>query len=59
MMEECIMGILIIISGISASGKSTLANKIKEENGLPVLSLDTYKVYVYEKYGFKNDKEKF
>ncbi len=52
------MGILIIITGISSAGKTTLGNKIKNETKLHLLSLDTYKVDAYEKYGFKNNEEK-
>lgn len=52
------MSVMIIVTGISASGKSTLANKIKNTFNIPLLSLDDYKVALYEKYGFKNDIER-
>lgn len=52
------MSILIIVTGISSSGKTTLGNKIRNETKLNLLSLDKYKVEAYEKYGFKNNEEK-
>lgn len=49
---------IVIISGISASGKTTLAHKIQSQTGYDVLSLDDYKVKWYEKYGFMNEFER-
>lgn len=49
---------LIIVTGVSASGKSTLANKISEEYKYPLLSMDDYKIKSYEKYGFISEFER-
>ena len=49
---------LFIVTGISASGKSTLGHKLGDMTGYEVLSLDDYKEKVYEYYGFKNDYER-
>lgn len=49
---------LIIITGIAASGKSTLANKINKKYKYPLLSMDDYKVDLYEKYGFISESER-
>lgn len=49
---------LIIVTGVSASGKSTLANKISEEYKYPLLSMDDYKIKFYEKYGFISEFER-
>lgn len=49
---------LIIVTGMAASGKSTLANKISKEYKYPLLSMDDYKVDTYEKYGFVSELER-
>ena len=49
---------LIIISGISSSGKTTYAKKINELYNYEILSLDDYKEYYYEKYGFVSEIER-
>lgn len=49
---------LIIVTGVSASGKSTLANKISEEYKYSLLSMDDYKIKFYEKYGFISEFER-
>lgn len=49
---------LFIVTGISASGKSTLAHKLGDMTGYEIFSLDTYKEKVYEQYGFKNEYER-
>lgn len=48
---------LYIITGISASGKSTLARKLAIM-GYHLFSMDDYKQKVYEYYGFKNETER-
>lgn len=50
--------ILYIISGISASGKTTLAKTMQEKLNCKLFSLDLYKEQVYEEYGFKNEIER-
>ena len=49
---------LIIITGISSSGKTTLAKQLNEKYGLQTYSLDDYKVQCYEKTGFYNEQER-
>lgn len=49
---------LIIITGMAGSGKTTLANKIVEKYKYLLLSMDDYKVELYEKYGFINEVER-
>lgn len=49
---------LYIITGISASGKSTLARELSNTKGYPMYSLDDYKQKIYEYYGFRNDTER-
>jgi len=49
---------LFIVTGISGSGKTTLALKMKDFFKCKLLSVDSYKEYVFDKYGFKNDYEK-
>lgn len=50
---------LFVVTGISGSGKTTVAHIVgKMINCEIMLSLDDYKVSVYEKYGFLNDTER-
>lgn len=49
---------LIIINGMAASGKSTLANRISKKYKYILLSLDDYKMNLYEKYGFISELER-
>lgn len=49
---------MLIITGISASGKSTLAEKLGKKYYFNILSLDSYKVEIYEQYGFLNETER-
>lgn len=49
---------LIIVTGMASSGKTTLANRISEEYKYPLLSMDDYKVELYEKYGFVSELER-
>lgn len=51
-------GLLIIISGISSSGKTTLAKGLSKKYNYPVLSMDDYKVKVYEEFGFESEYER-
>lgn len=50
--------ILYVLSGISASGKTTLAKKMQKDFKYNLLSLDNYKEKIYENYGFKNNMER-
>ena len=45
---------LVIITGISASGKTTLSHKISNKP----FSFDNYKILFYEKYGFTSEEER-
>lgn len=52
---------LIVITGISGSGKTTILNDIKKLNiskGTKFFEVDTYKVKEYTEYGFNNLTEK-
>ena len=51
---------LIIVTGISGSGKTTLCDKIRHIPALNVviLSMDDYKINVYNVYGFDNEFER-
>lgn len=55
---ENVQSTLIIITGMAASGKSTLARKISEKYKYLLLSMDDYKVNIYEKYGFISETER-
>lgn len=48
-----INGLLIIVSGVSSSDKTTLANGLGKKYHYKVLSMDKYKVGIYEEYGFE------
>lgn len=48
--------LLIIVSGPSCSGKSTLAKKISEKYGIPVLSKDGIKEVIFDNLGW-SDRE--
>lgn len=49
---------LIVVTGMSGSGKSTLAMEISKYMGAQVLSLDNFKIEVYERFGFLNKAER-
>lgn len=50
---------LIIFTGMSATGKTTLAGMLKEKyTNIKYLALDDFKESVYEQYGFCNDSER-
>ena len=55
---ENLHSFLIIVNGMSASGKTTLAKKIQEKYKYPLLSMDDYKVKLYDKYGFVSETER-
>lgn len=50
--------ILYVVSGISASGKTTLAKRISEKLNCKLFSLDSYKEQLYELYGFISEQER-
>ncbi len=49
---------LIIIAGLPATGKTTLANKIAERLHLPVLEKDEIKEELFDTTGYRNREEK-
>ena len=48
----------ILVTGIPASGKSTLAAFLGEHLGLPVISKDRIKELMYDRIGFRSREEK-
>ncbi len=48
----------ILVTGIPAAGKSTMANAIAEKLKLPVLSKDAIKEKLFDFVGFQSRKEK-
>jgi predicted kinase len=48
---------LILILGLPATGKTTLAKKISEELALPLLIKDDLKVVLFDVYGWKDREE--
>lgn len=49
---------LIIIAGMPATGKSTLAKKLSDAFGLSILEKDEFKDEMFDTIGFKDRKEK-
>ena len=49
---------LIIIAGMPASGKTTIAKKISDHFGFPILEKDAIKEELFDTIGFKNYQEK-
>ncbi len=49
---------IIIIAGMPASGKSTVANRISKSFGYPILEKDAIKEELFDVIGFKNYAEK-
>lgn len=49
---------LIVLAGMPASGKSTVAKKLKEALHLPVLEKDALKEAIFDTMGFSNYPEK-
>ena len=48
----------ILVTGIPASGKSTMAKAIAEKLNLPVISKDTIKELLFDHVGFRSREEK-
>ena len=48
----------ILVTGIPAAGKSTMAETIAEQMKLPVISKDTIKEFLYDNVGFQSREEK-
>jgi predicted kinase len=48
---------LILVLGLPGSGKTTLAKKISQELGLPLLVKDDLKVMLFDVYGWKDREE--
>lgn len=48
----------ILVTGIPAAGKSTMAGRLAERFGLPVISKDKIKELLYDDLGFKSRDEK-
>lgn len=49
---------LILITGLPASGKTTIAKRLANEFGLYYIGKDEYKIKMYEEYGFSSTEEK-
>lgn len=50
--------VLIILTGAPASGKSSFAVSLSEFLGIPWVSKDSYKIKLFEQYGFNSHAEK-
>ncbi len=48
----------ILVTGIPAAGKSTMAEYLSKKMGLPVFSKDSVKELLYDEVGFQSRKEK-
>ena len=48
----------ILVAGMPAAGKSTMANVIAEKWSLPVISKDSIKEFLYDTIGFQSREEK-
>lgn len=49
---------LVVITGISGTGKTTLASEMSKFLDVEMLSFDDFKVQQYETYGFTNEQER-
>ena len=49
---------LILVTGLPASGKTTIATHLSKDLGLQYVGKDQYKIELYEKYGFSSAEEK-
>lgn len=50
--------VLVLVNGVPASGKSTLAEKLAKRYPLVLYSLDAYKARLYNKFGFRSNMER-
>lgn len=48
----------ILLSGLPAAGKSTMARRISEATGIPIVSKDDIKEILFDTIGFKSREEK-
>lgn len=48
---------IVIITGVSCSGKTTLAKKLETQLEALLISVDDIKTTTYDEYGFANNKE--
>ena len=48
----------ILVTGVPAAGKSTMAKTIAEQMKLPVISKDTIKEFLFDNVGFQSREEK-
>ena len=49
----------ILVAGMPASGKSTIAVRISESLGIPMLSKDSIKEMLFDDLGFHSRAERF
>ena len=49
---------LILVTGLPASGKTTISKRLAVEFGLHYIGKDEYKIKMYEEYGFSSAEEK-
>lgn len=52
-------GVIVVVSGLPASGKTTLASALRDRAGLPLLSLDTVKEAVVDGLGDEAPGDRF
>lgn len=49
---------MILVTGLPASGKTTIATSLAKDLGFQYVGKDQYKIELYEKYGFSSFEEK-
>lgn len=49
---------LILVTGLPASGKTTISKRLVDEFGVQYIGKDEYKIKMYEEYGFSSTEEK-
>ena len=49
---------VLLVTGLPASGKTTIATRLAKDLGWIYVSKDKYKIELYEKYGFSSVQEK-